>query len=193
MTISTGDIIAFFALIASIYAIYQNYKTNQRQAGLLEMEKELNRFLIKKEQDELDSRLRTDIKGRYFKLGSNQYRLKLWNDGFANAKNITLSFKDNENILKKPILYILVVVVIGAIYISINLGDRNNVELPAYSESLELGAKQSLVPNDFPLPQGVDFEQEFERSYAGTISYTALWQTSSESRDVIKARYIEVS
>ncbi len=98
-------------------------------------------------------------------------------------------FKDNENILKKPILYILIVLVIGFIYIFINLSDRNNIELPVYSESLDLGAKQSLVPNDFPLPQGVNFEQEFERSYVGTISYTALWQTSSESRDVIKTRY----
>ena len=37
MTIDTGDIIAFLALIVSIYAIYQNHKTNQRQVGLLEM------------------------------------------------------------------------------------------------------------------------------------------------------------
>ncbi|MBF4521661.1 hypothetical protein IS511_11025 [Acinetobacter towneri] len=98
MTIDTGDIIAFLALVVSIYALYQNHKTNQRQIGLLEMEKELNQFLIKKEKDEIDSRLRADIKGRYFKLTGSNYRLKLWNDGFGNAKNITLSFKDHEDV-----------------------------------------------------------------------------------------------
>jgi hypothetical protein len=98
MTIESGDIIAFFALVASIYAIYQNHKTNQRQAGLFELEKELNLFLIKKEQDEAESKSRADIKGRYFKIGGSEYRLKLWNDGFGKAKDITLSFKDDEEI-----------------------------------------------------------------------------------------------
>lgn len=98
MTIEFGDIIAFFALVASIYAIYQNHKTNQRQAGLFELEKELNLFLIKKEQDEAESKSRADIKGRYFKIGGSEYRLKLWNDGFGKAKDITLSFKDDEEI-----------------------------------------------------------------------------------------------
>lgn len=42
MKIEVADFIAFLALLTSIYAIYQNFKTNQRQAGLLELEKELN-------------------------------------------------------------------------------------------------------------------------------------------------------
>lgn len=96
MKIAPSDVIAFLALLTSIYALYQNHKTNQRQASLLELEKELNHFLIKKEQDEVESKSRADIKGRYFKMGGGQHRLKLWNDGFGNAKNITLSFKDDE-------------------------------------------------------------------------------------------------
>lgn len=96
MTIESGDLIAFLALLTSIYAIYQNHKTNQRQAGLLELEKELNQFLIKKEQDEVESKSRADIKGRYYKIGKSERRLKLWNDGLGKAQNITLSFKDDE-------------------------------------------------------------------------------------------------
>jgi len=96
MTIESGDLIAFLALLTSIYAIYQNHKTNQRQAGLLELEKELNQFLIRKEQDEVESKSRADIKGRYYKIGKSERRLKLWNDGLGKAQNITLSFKDDE-------------------------------------------------------------------------------------------------
>lgn len=77
MTIGAGDIIAFLALVVSIYAIYQNYKTNQRQAGLLDMEMRLNEFLIQKEQAEALSKLKADIKGKYYKIGTNQHRLKL--------------------------------------------------------------------------------------------------------------------
>lgn len=96
MKMELGDLIAFLAFLTSIYAIYQNHKTNQRQAGLFELEKELNHFLIKKEQDEVESKSRADIKGRYFKMGGGQHRLKLWNDGLGGAKNITLSFNDDE-------------------------------------------------------------------------------------------------
>ncbi len=136
MTIDTGDIIAFLALIVSIYAIYQNHKTNQRQVGLLEMEKELNQFLIKKEKDEIDSRLKADIKGRYFKLGSNQYRLKLWNDGFGNARNITLSFKDHEDI---PLIQSDI-----ESKFPLDLESKQSVELLA-SVYLEMSRKHSLI------------------------------------------------
>ena len=136
MSIDTGDIIAFLALVVSIYALYQNHKTNQRQIGLLEMEKELNQFLIKKEKDEIDSRLRADIKGRYFKLGSNQYRLKLWNDGFGNARNITLSFKDYEDI---PLIQSDI-----ESKFPLDLESKQSVELLA-SVYLEMSRKHSLI------------------------------------------------
>ena len=64
MTIGAGDIIAFLALVTSIYAIYQNHKTNQRQAGLLDMEIMLNELMIQKEQEEVLSKLNADIIGR---------------------------------------------------------------------------------------------------------------------------------
>jgi hypothetical protein len=136
MIIDTGDIIAFLALVVSIYALYQNHKTNQRQIGLLEMEKELNQFLIKKEKDEIDSRLRADIKGRYFKLGSNQYRLKLWNDGLGNARNITLSFKDHEDI---PLIQSDI-----ESKFPLDLESKQSVELLA-SVYLEMSRKHSLI------------------------------------------------
>lgn len=102
MTIDTGDIIAFLALIASIYAIYQNHKTNQRQAGLLDMEIKLNELLIQKEQEEVVSKLKADIKGRYYKIGTNQHRLKLWNDGLGTAKNVSIDFNAQDGI---PLLW----------------------------------------------------------------------------------------
>lgn len=102
MTIDTGDIIAFLALIASIYAIYQNHKTNQRQAGLFDMEIKLNELLIQKEQEEVVSKLKADIKGRYHKIGTNQHRLKLWNDGLGTAKNVSIDFNGQDGI---PLLW----------------------------------------------------------------------------------------
>ena len=49
MVVGLADVIAFLALLVSIYALYQNHKTNQRQARLMEMEIKLNQFLIQKE------------------------------------------------------------------------------------------------------------------------------------------------
>lgn len=98
MTIGPGDIIAFLALVTSVYAIYQNHKTNQRQAGLLDMEIKLNKLLIQKEQEEVLSKLKADIKGRYYKIGTNQHRLKLWNDGLGTAKNVSIDFNEQDGI-----------------------------------------------------------------------------------------------
>lgn len=102
MTIGAGDIIAFLALVTSLYAIYQNHKTNQRQAGLLDMEIKLNELMIQKEQEEVLSKLKADIKGRYYKVGTNQHRLKLWNDGLGAAKNVSIDFNAQDGI---PLLW----------------------------------------------------------------------------------------
>ncbi|QVR68984.1 hypothetical protein [Acinetobacter sp. BHS4] len=92
MAVELADVIAFLALLVSIYALYQNHKTNQRQARLVEMEIKLNQFLIQKEEDDFFSKQTADIKARYFKIGSNNYRLRIWNDGLGEARNVSLSF-----------------------------------------------------------------------------------------------------
>ncbi|WP_042075085.1 hypothetical protein [Acinetobacter nosocomialis] len=92
MVVGLADVIAFLALLVSIYALYQNHKTNQRQARLMEMEIKLNQFLIQKEEDDFISKQTADIKARYFKIGSNNYRLRIWNDGLGEARNVSLSF-----------------------------------------------------------------------------------------------------
>lgn len=92
MVVGLADVIAFIALLVSIYALYQNHKTNQRQARLMEMEIKLNQFLIQKEEEDFISKQTADIKARYFKVGSNDYRLKIWNDGLGKARNVSLSF-----------------------------------------------------------------------------------------------------
>ena len=92
MVVELADVIAFLALLVSIYALYQNHKTNQRQARLVEMEIKLNQFLIQKEEDDFFSKQTADIKARYFKIGSNNYRLRIWNDGLGEARNVSLSF-----------------------------------------------------------------------------------------------------
>ncbi|MFP5083488.1 hypothetical protein [Acinetobacter pittii] len=95
MVVELADVIAFLALLVSIYALYQNHKTNQRQARLVEMEIKLNQFLIQKEEDDFFSKQTADIKARYFKIGSNNYRLRIWNDGLGEARNVSLSFANN--------------------------------------------------------------------------------------------------
>ncbi len=87
MVVGLADVIAFLALLVSIFALYQNHKTNQRQARLMEMEIKLNQFLIQKEEDDFISKQTADIKARYFKIGSNNYRLRIWNDGLGTVLN----------------------------------------------------------------------------------------------------------
>lgn len=97
--VNFGDVIAVSALILSGYATWKIFKFNERQESLIESQKKLNDILLEKEASEAVSDKKADLGASFIKLGSNKYRLKIWNKGKASARNVQIEFPERNNIL----------------------------------------------------------------------------------------------
>ena len=97
--ISTSDIIAIGALGLSAYATWKTFKFNEKQNALNESQKKLNALLLEKEAEEMQSSKKADLGATFIKLGSNKYRLKIWNKGRSAARNVSLQFPEGNDCL----------------------------------------------------------------------------------------------
>lgn len=96
-SISIGDIIAVMALALSAYAIWTTRQFNKRQLNLIEMQEELSaRQLEQGKQDALDAS-RADVSARYIKEGRSRYKLKIYNKGKAQARNVRIEFPNSDS------------------------------------------------------------------------------------------------
>jgi hypothetical protein len=98
MTVSVSDIISALALLLSGYAIRITYKFNERQKSLIESQEKLNNLLLEKEISETKNDKRADLSASFVKLGSGNYRLKIWNKGKASAKHVRVEFPEGNDI-----------------------------------------------------------------------------------------------
>lgn len=94
-----GDGIALLALGLSGYATWRTVQFNKRQDSLVETQKKLNELLLAKETEEAIDERKADLGASIVKLGNSKYRLKVWNKGNAEAKNITLEFPDGNDLI----------------------------------------------------------------------------------------------
>ncbi|WP_274507213.1 hypothetical protein [Xanthomonas campestris] len=94
---STGDGIAVAALLLSAYATWKTYQFNEKQKSLIESQERLNRLLLDKEASEASSTKKADLGANFIKLGSNQYRLKIFNKGKSAARNVTIGFPEGND------------------------------------------------------------------------------------------------
>jgi len=102
--LSIGDGIALAALLLSGYATWKTFKFNERQNDLIESQDRLNKLLVDKERGEALNSKRADLGATFIKLGSNKYRLKIWNKGKATARNVSLEFPEgNECLMQSDI------------------------------------------------------------------------------------------
>lgn len=92
MTISftPSDIVAGLAFFLSAYATWKTVQFNDRQKSLIESQERLNRRLLEKEDDETREERKANLGATFIKLGSNNYRLKIWNKGKATARNVSI-------------------------------------------------------------------------------------------------------
>lgn len=98
-TVTFGDVVAGLALILSAGAIWTTSNFNRRQISLIESQKRLNELLLQQgESEALDAR-KADLGASFIKLGSNKYRLKIWNKGKASARNVRIDFPDGNDIV----------------------------------------------------------------------------------------------
>nr|VFK49672.1 MAG: hypothetical protein BECKTC1821D_GA0114238_10825 [Candidatus Kentron sp. TC] len=99
LTIDLGDIIAGCALLFSICATWRTASFNERQKSLIESQEKLNNLLLKKEEGEALSDKKADLGASFVKLGSSNYRLKIWNKGNATARNVRLEFPEGNDVV----------------------------------------------------------------------------------------------
>ena len=99
VTVDAGDVIAGLALILSGYASWKTISFNKKQKILIEIQEKLNTLLLDKENDEAIKKRQADLGASLIKLGSREYRLKIWNKGSAAARNVKLEFPEGNDIV----------------------------------------------------------------------------------------------
>lgn len=99
ITIDAGDLIAGIALLLSGYATWQTVSFNKKQKALIESQEKLNNLLLEKENEGAIKEKSADLGVSFIKLGSNIYRLKIWNKGSATAKNVRIEFPEGNDII----------------------------------------------------------------------------------------------
>lgn len=80
-----SEAIAFIAVVVAFYYGWQNSKLTKR--------------LIAKEEHEAQARSRADLGANFMKLGNNSYRLKIFNKGNADARNVRIDFLGDDHCL----------------------------------------------------------------------------------------------
>ena len=98
-TIDAGDIIAALAFLLSGYATWQTVSFNKKQKSLIESQEKLNYLLMEKENEDSLREKRADLGASFIKLGSNKYRLKIWNKGASTARNVRIEFPEGNDIV----------------------------------------------------------------------------------------------
>jgi len=97
ISLTTSDIIAGLAFLLSAYATLKTIKFNDRQKSLIESQEKLNQRLLEKEDAGSTAEKKADLGATFIKLGSNNYRLKIWNKGRATARNVSIDFPEGND------------------------------------------------------------------------------------------------
>ncbi|EDV5768758.1 hypothetical protein AAC43_001221 [Salmonella enterica subsp. diarizonae] len=98
MTIS--DAIALAALVVSIYTIIsseiKSRKSDKEQMVIKEEQDRIRRLLLDKETKLALEEKRADLNANLVKIGTNKYKLKIFNKGKAAARSVRIAFPDND-------------------------------------------------------------------------------------------------
>ena len=97
ISLNASDVLASLAFLLSAYATWKTVRFNDRQKSLIESQEKLNQRLLEKEDAESISEKRADIGATFIKLGSSNYRLKIWNKGKATARNVSIDFPEGND------------------------------------------------------------------------------------------------
>ena len=92
-----GDFFAGLALLLSIYATVMTIRFNGRQKSLIESQELLNKRLLAREDNQAEADRRAELGASFIKLGSGNWRLKVFNKGRAAARNVTISFPEGQD------------------------------------------------------------------------------------------------
>jgi hypothetical protein len=83
--------------VLSGFATWKTLRFNERQKSLIEIQEQLNRRLLAKEDEESAESRKADPGASFVSLGRTSHRLKIWNKGKAAAKNVRLEFPEGND------------------------------------------------------------------------------------------------
>lgn len=101
LTFGVGEAIAGIALLLSVYATVTTAKFNRRQRSLIESQERLNALLVSKESAASASERQADLGASFVKLGNTHYRLKIWNQGKAPARNVSVRVHEGSDVVSQ--------------------------------------------------------------------------------------------
>lgn len=89
MPFAFSDVVSLGALGVSIWSMKRTNDYNRRADRL-------NALLIERESLESESQKRADVSANFVKVGTNSYRLKVFNKGIGTATNVRLETLDDK-------------------------------------------------------------------------------------------------
>ncbi len=96
-----SEIMASAALVISAYATWKTIRFNKRQEAFIESQEKLNTQLLKRQTSESEDAQKANLSARFISSGPNKYKLKIYNQGKASARNIQIEFPDDDSIFLK--------------------------------------------------------------------------------------------
>jgi len=90
-----------FAFVLSVYAAVKTVGFNKRQNEMAQTQENLNKLLLRKETNDAIDSYKAELGVKFIKLGSNSYRLKVFNKGKGLARNVRINFPDTEDMFSK--------------------------------------------------------------------------------------------
>ncbi|WP_273242318.1 hypothetical protein [Hyphomonas atlantica corrig.] len=92
-------IIAGLALLLSLVALVLGEIRNARQKTFVETQHELNERLLARELQSVQASNKADMGAKLIKMGKSNYRVKVWNQGEATARNVNIRIPADTSIL----------------------------------------------------------------------------------------------
>lgn len=100
-TFGVSEMVAIGALGASIWAIFQTHRFNQRQVKWERTAERLNQLLIEREAAESETQKKAELGVNIVRTGRTDYRMKIFNRGKAAARNVRLEELIEDGLLSR--------------------------------------------------------------------------------------------
>ena len=99
ISLSTSDILAGLALVVSGISAWKTIKFNDQQKAMMEAQDALNKRLLAREDADAAEGKRAELGADFFKVGSSDYRLKIYNKGKSAARDVQIDFPEGNDVV----------------------------------------------------------------------------------------------
>ncbi len=93
------NLISSLAVVVSIVALFVTLRSTRASERLSEREIELVRFQLTKARREIEDEKRASVSARLYKVDKSNWRLKVYNQGPAEAKNVRIVLNEQNQLI----------------------------------------------------------------------------------------------